>query len=127
MERSFGLGDRNASINFRSVTFDEILSGARHAPTLHVRKDASFSSPKAVRDYPTMRLAPRDGEYFGVFYVDSRHRLITVHDFFRGTIDGVNVHPREAVKESPQQSAAAVILAHNLPAASPSPRRPTSL
>ena len=66
-----------------------------------------MSSPKAARDYLTMRLAPRDHEVFTILFLDSRHRLIDCLEIFRGTIDGASVHPREVVKEALARNACA--------------------
>jgi DNA repair protein RadC len=107
------IADQNATNGFRSASYDEILAGARHALALRVRKGTALTNPKAVRYYLTMRLAPRECEYFTILYLDNRHRLIAAEDPFRGTIDGVSVHPREVVKEALKRNAAAVILSHN--------------
>ena len=47
--------------------------------------------------------------------LDNRHRVITVRELFRGTIDGASVYPREVVKQALSDNAAAVIFAHNHP------------
>ena len=107
--------DINAQHGFREATFDEIIAGARHALAIRVRKGTALTSPKLVRDYLTMRLAPRECEYFSVLHLDSRHGLLHCADMFRGTIDGASVHPREVVKDALARNAAAVILAHNHP------------
>lgn len=107
--------DVNIPHGFREATFDEILAGARHALSLRVRRGACLTSPKAARDYLTMRLADRGHEVFTILFLDTRHRLIDCVDLFRGTIDGASVHPREVVKEALARNAAAVILAHNHP------------
>ena len=107
--------DINAQHGFREATFDEIIAGARHALAIRVRKGTALTSPKLVRDYLTMRLAPRECEYFSILFLDNRHRLIHCADLFRGTIDGASVHPREVVKEALRHNSAAVILAHNHP------------
>ena len=107
--------DVNAQHGFREATFDEIIAGARHALAIRVRKGIALTSPKLVRDYLTMRLAPRECEYFSILYLDCRHRLIHCDELFRGTIDGASVHPREVVKDALARNAAAVILAHNHP------------
>jgi DNA repair protein RadC len=100
---------------FREATLDEIMTGARHALSRHVRKGTLMDSPKATADYLMARLATREFETFTLIYLDNRHRLIACDDLFRGTIDGASVHPREVVKEALRHNAAAVILAHNHP------------
>ena len=107
--------DVNTKTGFRAATFDEVISGARHALAIRVRKGTVMTSPKAARDYLTMRLGTREHEVFTILFLDSRHRLIDCLELFRGTIDGASVHPREVVKEALKRNAAAVILSHNHP------------
>ena len=118
--------DVNASKGFRQATLEEIMTGARQALALRVRKGAQLTSPQRTRDYLMSRLATREFETFTLIYLDNRHRLIACEDLSRGTIDGASVHPREVVKEALRHNAAAVILAHNHPQGSWSPATPTS-
>ena len=107
--------DVNAPKGFRPATLEEIMTGARQALALRIRKGTELTSPQRTRDYLMTRLATREFETFCVLYLDNRHRLIACEDLFRGTIDGASVHPREVVKEALRHNAAAVMLAHNHP------------
>jgi len=80
-----------------------------------VRLGTHLSSPKATRDYLSLKLGSLEREVFAVIFLDKRHRLISYQEMFQGTIDGASVHPREVVKEALKQNAAAVILAHPHP------------
>ncbi|MBP6514609.1 MAG: DNA repair protein RadC [Steroidobacteraceae bacterium] len=75
----------------------------------------ALASPRAARDYLTARLRDREHEVFCCLFLDSRHRLISFEELFRGTVDGASVHPREVVKQAIARNATAVILAHNHP------------
>ena len=99
--------DSNAPYGFRRATLEEIMTGARQALALRVRKGTELTSPQRTRDYLMTRLAKREFETFTLIYLDNRHRLITCQDLFRGTIDGASVHPREVVKEALKHNAAA--------------------
>ena len=90
--------DVNTKTGFREASFDEVIAGARHALAIRVRKGTVMTSPKAARDYLTMRLGAREHEVFTILFLDTRHRLIDCLELFRGTIDGASVHPREVVK-----------------------------
>jgi len=79
-----------------------------------VAKDV-LSSPKVVRDYLKITLMGRGYELFMVIFLDSQHRVITVEEMFRGTLNQTCVYPREVVKTSLRHNAAAVIFAHNHP------------
>jgi DNA repair protein RadC len=104
--------DVTAPTGYRPATLEEIMSGARHALALRVRKGTALTSPQRTRDYLMTRLATREFETFTLIYLDNRHRMIACEDLFRGSIDGASVHPREVVKEALRHNAAAVILAH---------------
>lgn len=75
----------------------------------------ALASPRAAREYLIARLRDRDYEVFCCLFLDSRHRLISCDELFRGTVDGASVHPREVVKQALARNATAVILAHNHP------------
>jgi DNA repair protein RadC len=107
--------DINNPTGFRAATLDEIMTGARHALSIRIRKGKVLDSPKATADFLTARLAEREHEVFTLIYLNTRNRLIACQDLFRGTIDGASVHPREVVKEALRHNAAAVIIAHNHP------------
>jgi DNA repair protein RadC len=81
----------------------------------------AMASPKDTTDYLKLKLAERPYEVFGVIFADNRHRVITLEEMFRGTIDGASVHPREVVKRALQLNAASVILFHNHPSGNPEP------
>ena len=99
----------------RPATPGEIIAAARGHMSRRVRRGTSLSSPKATRDYLTLKLGTLEREVFAVIFLDKRHRLISYQEMFQGTIDGASVHPREVVKEALKQNAAAVILAHPHP------------
>jgi len=72
-----------------------------------------LASPRAARDYLIARLRDLEHEVFCCLFLDSRHRLTSCEELFRGTVDGASVHPREVVKQALARNATAVILAHN--------------
>ena len=101
--------------NTRPATGDEIIAAARETLSRRVRRGVTLSSPKATRDFLTLKLGDREFESFCCLFLDNRHRLIEFVELFRGTIDGASVHPREVVVEALRRNAAAVILAHPHP------------
>ena len=74
-----------------------------------------LSSPASVRDYLRMMLTGRDYEVFMVLFLDAQNRVIESEEMFRGTLTQTSVYPREVVKRSLFNNAAAVIFAHNHP------------
>jgi DNA repair protein RadC len=99
----------------RRATSDEVIAAAREHLSHRVRRGATLSSPRATRDFLTLKLGTLDHEVFAIIFLDRRNRVISYQEMFRGTIDGASVHPREVVKEALKLNAAAVILAHPHP------------
>ena len=99
----------------RPATGDEIIAAARETLSHRVRRGVTLSSPKATRDFLTLKLGDREFESFCCLFLDNRHRVIEFIELFRGTIDGASVHPREVVKEALRHNAAAVIFCHPHP------------
>ena len=60
-------------------------------------------------------------ETFRVFFLDSGNRLLADRTMWTGTIDAVQVHPREVVREALTLGATALIAAHNHPSGSAAP------
>jgi len=74
-----------------------------------------FDSPKAVRDFLSLKLKAQQQEVFMLLYLDSQNRLLKDEALFYGTINAASVYPREVVKSVLKHNAASVILAHNHP------------
>jgi hypothetical protein len=106
---------RDQSGGLRGATTTEIISAARHALSRRVRRGASLTSPRLVRDFLSLKLGALEHESFAVLLLDNRHRLIDYVELFRGTIDGASVHPREVLKLALTRNAAAVVFAHPHP------------
>lgn len=78
-------------------------------------------SVQEVRDYLMIKFAPLEHEVFGCLLLDNQQCILAYQELFRGTINGVNVYPREVVKLSLGYNAAALILVHNHPSGEPEP------
>jgi DNA repair protein RadC len=99
------------------ATAEQILGAARQVLAHRVRRGATLTSPRAVREYLTVKLGALDHEVFGLILADGRNRVIEYVELFRGTIDGASVHPREVVKIVLDKQAASVVIFHNHPSA----------
>ena len=62
-----------------------------------------------------------DQEIFSVVFLDTKHRVISIEELFRGTINTASVFPREIVKRALNLGAAAIIAVHNHPSGNPEP------
>lgn len=80
-------------------------------------------SVEQMLDFLNSSLAHREREIFQVIFFDNQHRMIHSSEMFSGTINSVEVHPREIVREALKRNAAALILAHNHPSGLAEPSR----
>jgi DNA repair protein RadC len=69
------------------------------------------------------RLCATPVEEFWVLALDVRHRLIFEACIARGSLTGVEVHPREVFRPLIRGGAAATIVCHNHPSGDPTPSR----
>jgi DNA repair protein RadC len=69
------------------------------------------------------RLALLPVEEFWVIAVDARHRVVADRMLARGSLTGVEVHPRDAFRPLIRAGAAAAIFCHNHPSGDPTPSR----
>lgn len=79
------------------------------------RRRPTLTAPREAANFLREAIGGRDYEVFVVILLDNRHRVLSVSEMFRGTIDGSSVHPREVVKAALFAGAAAVMFAHNHP------------
>jgi len=69
------------------------------------------------------RLAGLQQEVFLAIGVDIRNGLLDVVEVARGTLSGVEVHPREVFRPLVRMAAAGAVLVHNHPSGDPTPSR----
>lgn len=99
----------------KAVQLKAALEMARRALGAQMNHGDLLSSPAAVRDWLTLKLAGLGYEVFGALWLDSKNRLIAWEELFRGTLAQTSVFPREVVKRALAHNAAAVLLCHNHP------------
>lgn len=80
-------------------------------------------SSTEVLDFLRSSLGDKEREIFQVIFLDNQHRVIYTSEMFSGTLNSVEVHPREIVREALKRNAGAVILAHNHPSGVAEPSR----
>lgn len=83
----------------------------------------SFTSPDAVTQYLRLNLQNQEREFFGALYLDNQHQLISFEIIHSGSINSVQISPREVARLALVLNAQAVIFAHNHPSGSPEPSR----
>ncbi len=92
-----------------------VLELARRHLGESLQRGDTLTNPSDTKRYLNARLRDYAHEVFACLFLDTRHRLISYEELFRGTIDGASVHPREVVRRALEHNAAAVVLAHNHP------------
>lgn len=62
-------------------------------------------------------------EVFGILILNTKNKIVAVHEVSRGTLNTSMVHPREVFKPAVLHNAAAIICFHNHPSGDPEPSR----
>ncbi len=88
---------------------------ARRYYSSRIQEDNPLLSPDMTREFLQSQLAEEEREIFMVIFLDNQHHVLQHSRMFSGTLNHVEVHPREIVREAIKLNAAAVILAHNHP------------
>ena len=74
-----------------------------------------------VMSYCQLTMGYRESEYFRVLYLNNKNALIEDHISSEGTIDQIQIYPREIIKKALSCNATAIILVHNHPTGDPRP------
>ena len=64
---------------FRQATGEEILLAARQHVAARMRRGATLSSPKEVKEYLSIRFGTRNYETFSIIHLDLCGAIIYVH------------------------------------------------
>jgi DNA repair protein RadC len=60
-------------------------------------------------------------EVFGVLILNTKNKIVAVHEVSRGTLNSSLIHPREVFKPAVLHNAATIICFHNHPSGDPKP------
>lgn len=99
------------------------LELGRRAVGERPRRGCRFSSASDVWTHLRARMVSAPVEEFWSLGLDVRHRVQSERCVARGSLTGVEVHPRDVFRRLIQDGAAAVIFCHNHPSGDPSPSR----
>jgi DNA repair protein RadC len=105
----------------RSASLLAALELARRLAREEVPSRAPLGRPAAVATYLNLRYRLRDQEVMGAIFLDTRNRLISDQEIFRGTLHRVAVEPRPVLREALLKGASSVILFHTHPSGDPTP------
>ena len=62
-------------------------------------------------------------EVFGILILNTKNRIVAVHEISRGTLNSSMAHPREVFKPAILHNAASIICFHNHPSGDPEPSK----
>ena len=77
------IADELTTTGYRAATLDEIMTGAKQALGLKVRKGAPFTSPRLTADYLITRMATLPHEVFAIIYIDLCGAILNVQKLLR--------------------------------------------
>lgn len=80
-----------------------------------------LGSWSALMAYCKASMGERPAEQFRILFLDRKNVLIADEVQSQGTVDHVQVYPREVVKRALHHNASAIILLHNHPSGDPTP------
>ncbi|WP_114194817.1 RadC family protein [Edaphovirga cremea] len=107
--------------NAKSAQISAVSELARRCYGSHMAREDAMLNPLITEQYLQNLLSHREREVFVVLFLDNQHRVIRHQEMFTGTINSVEVHPREILREAMKANAAALILAHNHPSGEAEP------
>jgi DNA repair protein RadC len=110
-------GARRAPIIMAALELGRRTAGSRP------RRGRRLAAAADVWGHMRARLAFSPVEEFWSIALDVRHRVQSERCVARGSLTGVDVHPRDVFRPLIRESAAAVIFCHNHPSGDPSPSR----
>src|SRR5439155_23914272 len=115
--RQPGIGPARAAVVHAALELGRRAAGARPKPGRRLGAAAD------VWTHYRARLALSPVEEFWALALDVRHRLQFELCAARGSLTGVEVHPRDVFRPLIRASTAAVIFCHNHPSGDPTPSR----
>jgi len=117
LSRIHGIGPAKATQIAACFELARRLEAHRDTPKPRIR------SPEDANRILAPKLRNLKKETFKALYLDTKNQLIREETISIGSLDASIVHPREVLKTAIQESAAAIILAHNHPSGDPTPSR----
>ncbi len=71
---------RDSSGTYRAASGDEVLTQARRILSCRVRSGATLASPRAVKDFLSLKIGHLEHEVFCVLFLDAQIRVIEFRD-----------------------------------------------
>jgi DNA repair protein RadC len=113
--RRKGLGEAKAAGLLATLEIARRLSHAE------VKRRDPLTCPRTVARYLFQRYGNKDQEVFGALFLDSKNKLISERELFRGALNRATVDPRPILKAALMAGAASIIVFHTHPSGDPTP------
>jgi DNA repair protein RadC len=107
----------------RAAVIQAALELGRRATGTRPERGRFLGNAADVWTHYRARLAPSPVEEFWMLALDVRHRVLFESCVARGSLTGVEVHPRDVFRALIRSAAASVIFCHNHPSGDPAPSR----
>ena len=107
----------------RATAVHAALELGRRATAGRPARGRRLAGASEVWTHFRSRLAPLSVEEFWALGLDVRHRVQSEHCLARGSLTGVEIHPRDVFRPLIRHATAAVIFCHNHPSGDPEPSR----
>jgi DNA repair protein RadC len=108
-----------SALGFTEVESAKVLSIKNVMLSAHksdLYKVSDFAnSPEAAYKYFELKFGSEQKEFFSIIFLNSGNKILSHEILFTGTIDQAQIYPREVIKRSILNNAAAIILVHNHP------------
>lgn len=93
----------------------------RHHKLKHKGHTRFINSPADVFNIYKSEMQDKRQEHLFAVYLDSKNKIIEKRLIYIGTLNQVNIHPREIFKHAVKSSANSIVLLHNHPSGDPTP------
>lgn len=87
----------------------------------HTTKKIQISTPEDVIQYFKSYFVKQEQELLLAIYLDTKNQVLACEKLFIGTIDSVEIHPREIFSYALIKKAKSIIIMHNHPSGNPKP------
>jgi DNA repair protein RadC len=109
------IGTAKASILLAALELGKRISKSS------IPQGANLTSPEMVAKLLQSEMGLLDQEHLRTVIVDTRNRLIAIHEVYRGSLNASQIRIGEVFREAIRSNAAGIIVTHNHPSGDPSP------
>lgn len=105
-------------VSFERIVLVKEKVGRYELPRETKRPEEAYNAIKTITN-----VQEEAQEVFGIVILNTKNKIVAVHEVSRGELNSSLVHPREVFKPAVLHNAAAIICFHNHPSGDPEPSR----